>query len=79
VAKDIEIRNVPDDVYEVYERRAAAAGQSLEEYLLSDLSERARRLTMHEWLDQIASMDRAGSTVTGEEIVDHLREDRDSH
>ena len=77
VAKNIQIRNVPDDVHEVYKRRAAAAGKSLQEYLLSDLTEGAGRLTMEESLARMAAHAR-GSRVTSAEIVRLIREDRDS-
>jgi hypothetical protein len=80
VAKNIQIRNVPDEVHEVYKRRAAAAGMSLQEYLLSDLTEHAGRLTMAESMARIASHARGGgSTVTMKDIVEALREDRESH
>ena len=78
VAKNIQIRNVPDDVHEVYKRRAATAGQSLQEYLLSDLSDRAGRLTMDEAMARI-DRHRQGSTVTAEDIVQAIREERESH
>ncbi len=78
MAKNIQIRNVPDDVHEVYKRRAAAAGMSLQEYLLSDLTERAGRLTMAEALARIADHAR-GSRVATADIVEAIREDRESH
>jgi plasmid stability protein len=78
VAKNIQIRNVPDDVHEVYKRRAAAAGMSLQEYLLSDLSVRATRLTMDEAMARI-DRHRRGSTVTVDDVVQAIREDRESH
>lgn len=78
VAKNIQIRNVPDDVHEVYKRRAAAAGMSLQEYLLSDLSVRATRLTMDEAMARI-DRHRRGSTVTVDDVVQAIREDRESN
>ncbi len=78
VAKNIQIRNVPDNVHEVYKRRAAAAGMSMQEYLLSDLSDRATRLTMDEALTRI-DRHRRGSTVTVDDVVQAIREDRESH
>jgi antitoxin FitA len=78
MAKNIQIRNVPDEVHEVYKRRAAAAGKSLQEYLLWDLSDRAGRLTMDEAMARI-DRHRRGSTVTLEDIVEAIREDRESH
>lgn len=77
VAKNIQIRNVPDDVHEVYKRRAAAAGKSLQEYLLSDLTDRADRLTMKEVLDRFESR-RGRTTVTMEEIVEDIHRHRDA-
>lgn len=76
VAKNIQIRNVPDSVHEVYKRRAAEAGMSLQEYLKADLTERAGRPTMKEVLDRI-DRDRQGSTVTLDEIVEDIRRHRD--
>jgi antitoxin FitA len=38
----IRIRDVPESVYRVYKARAAAAGQSLQEYLRAELIEGAR-------------------------------------
>lgn len=37
----IQIRDVPDPVHRVYKARAAAAGQSLQEYLRAELIEGA--------------------------------------
>ena len=78
VPKNIQIRNVPDEVHEVYRRRAAAAGQSLQEYLLADLTRQASRPTMEEAMARIADHAR-GSTVTREDVLISLREDRESH
>lgn len=41
----IQIRDVPDDVHRVHRRRAAEAGKSLQEFLLSELIESARART----------------------------------
>ncbi|HUH06953.1 MAG TPA: hypothetical protein VML96_04000 [Egibacteraceae bacterium] len=38
----IQIRDVPEAVHRVYKARAAAAGQSLQEYLRAELIEGAR-------------------------------------
>ena len=76
VAKNIQIRNVPDEVHEVYKRRAAAAGMSLQEYLLADLTEQAGRPTMQEVLDRIAS--RKGGRITGPEAAQLIRDERDA-
>ena len=77
MAKNIQIRNVPDEVHEVYKRRAAA-GMPLQEYLLSDLTQQAGRPTMQEWLDRVAETDRSGSSVTLAEAAQIIREERDA-
>ena len=41
----IQIRDVPDDVHRTYRRRAAEAGMSLQEFLLSELVDGARTQT----------------------------------
>jgi antitoxin FitA len=38
----IQIRNVPEDVHRIYQIRAAAAGMSVQEYLLAELTRNAR-------------------------------------
>ena len=37
--RNVQVKNVPDDVHRVLRQRAAAAGQSLQEYLLGELTE----------------------------------------
>jgi len=72
----IQIKHVPDDVHEEMHRRAKNAGKSLQQYLLDDLCSRAQRVPLDEWLDRAGS--RRGSKLTGDEIVQMIREDRDS-
>lgn len=80
VPKNIQIRNVPDDVHRVLTERAAAVGQSLQEYLLGRLKadvatkdnqeilEEARR-AIREYPEDFTTVDVAGI----------IREDRESH
>ncbi len=68
----IQIKNVPDDVYVVYRRRAAAAGKSLQEYLLAELIENASCPTFDEVLD------RAGGRLPASFTVKQLRAERES-
>ena len=67
---------MPDEVHEVYKRRAAAAGMSLQECLLAELTEQAGRPTMQEVLDRIAS--RKGGRITGAEAAQLIRDERDA-
>jgi len=55
----VQIKNVPADVHAVLRRRAAASGQSLQEYLLGRLTEEAR----HDSLDEV--LERAGGRAGG--------------
>ncbi len=74
---NIQIKNVPAETHAVLTRRAAAAHQSLQEYLWTMLVEAAERPTMDEWLERAKR--NATSDVTVQEIVDLIRADRDSH
>lgn len=49
----IQVRDVPDDVHQLYRRRAAAAGMSLQEYLRAELTRSASRLTPAEVADGV--------------------------
>jgi plasmid stability protein len=46
--KNIQIRNVPDDLHRLLKARAALAGMSLSEYLLQEVRQLAERPTLEE-------------------------------
>jgi len=46
----IQIRDVPEDVYETIRRRARAGGQSIQAYMRQQVIEHARRRTKEEAL-----------------------------
>ncbi|MBV9011025.1 MAG: hypothetical protein JO272_03050 [Pseudonocardiales bacterium] len=71
----IQIKNVPDQVHLIYRRRAAAAGKSLQEYLLGELIENASRPTFDEVLDCAGA--RAGGRLSVSFTVQHLRAERE--
>lgn len=71
----IQIKNVPEETHAVLRRRAAAAGQSLQEYLLSRLIAEASQPTLEEVLDRAGG--RAGGSVPFESAVETVRHDRD--
>jgi plasmid stability protein len=73
----VQIKNVPDDVHAVLRRRAAVAGQSLQEYLLEQLTAQARRETMEEVFERIEDRRSEGS-MTFAEAVRLVRADRDA-
>jgi antitoxin FitA len=72
----VQIKDVPPDVHGVLRQRAAAAGQSLQEYLLGRLVAEARRPTLGELLTRAGG--RAGGSTPLEESTRLIRQDRDA-
>lgn len=75
----IQIRHVPEDVHARLKARAAAAGMSLSDYLLREITALALRPTWQEIFDEI---DREGPILEGEpvdtvELIRELREERE--
>lgn len=73
----VQIKDVPEHTHAVLRRRAAAAHQSLQEYLRSRLIEEASRPTVDEVLARAGS--RAGGSVTFDEASAALRDERAGH
>jgi plasmid stability protein len=72
--RNIQIRNVPDDIHLALKARAAAAGLSLSEYLLAEVVRVAERPPVAEVLAR-AGERHGGAPV--ESIVDAVRSGRD--
>lgn len=70
----VQIKDVPEQTHAVLRARAAAAHQSLQEYLRSRLIAEAAAPTLDEVLDRVAA--RHGGSVTAEQAVTAVREDR---
>jgi plasmid stability protein len=64
----IQIRNVPDDVHRTLKVRAAAAGTSLSEYVLREVTRAARSPTPEELDERIRGRDPV--EVTTDDILD---------
>ena len=73
----IQIKDVPPEVHATLRRRAAAAGQSLQEYLLERLTEEAQTPTLDEVLERAGG--RAGGSVTFRTSLSALRSERVRH
>ena len=71
----VQIKDVPPQTHAVLRRRAAAAHQSLQEYLRARLIAEASSPTLEEILDRAGG--RAGGSVPFDVATDALREDRD--
>jgi plasmid stability protein len=73
--KTIQVRNVPDEVHRTLRARAAAAGRSLSDYLLDELTRLADRPPVADVLARAAS--RSGGAPV-KDIVDAVRTERDA-
>ena len=72
----IQVKDVPNDVHVILRRRAAAAGKSLQEYLLARLVEEARTPTLDEVLDRAGG--RAGGRAGFKGAAKAVRAERES-
>jgi antitoxin FitA len=74
----IQIRDVPESVRDELARKAAAAGQSMQSYLLNELSKLAEQPSMAEIIQRAQVRAKAtGSTVTMDDAVAAVRAARD--
>jgi antitoxin FitA len=75
--KNVQVRNVPERVHKILRRRAAEAGQSLQEYLLQLLEESAGRPTVKELFARIER--RGGGARMGDtaQLIREIRDERD--
>lgn len=71
----VQIKNVPAGVHKVLRRRAAIAGQSLQEYLLAQLKRQAQEETLDEVLDRAG--ERSGGSLGLAFAAETLRDERD--
>ena len=53
MSKMIQIRNVPDDLHRTLKVRAAKAGMTLSDYLLSEIEQVAEKPSLREWLEMV--------------------------
>lgn len=72
---NIQVKDVPEDVHRILRSRAAAAGQSLQEYLLARLTREARRPTLEEVIQRMGQ--RSGGSLAPHQAAALLREDRE--
>lgn len=71
----VQIKDVPAETHAVLRRRAAAAHQSLQEYLRARLIEEAAAPTVEEIMERAGG--RAGGSVSFAAAAEAVREDRD--
>lgn len=71
---NVLVRDLPDDVHAALQRRAERRGQSLQQYLVGELSRLAQRPSLDEVLDRIER--RRGGQVGLAQAVEDLVEER---
>jgi len=71
----VQIKDVPEQTHAVLRQRAAAAHQSLQEYLRARLIQEASEPTLEEVLDRAGG--RSGGSVPVTKAISTLRSDRD--
>jgi len=54
MSKMIQIRNVPDELHRTLKARAAKAGMTLSDYLLSEIEQVADKPTLREMMERLA-------------------------
>ena len=70
----IQIRNVPTELHRHLKARAAQAGMSLSDYLLSEIRQTENQPTMEEMLARLETRSSVSPSISP---VDILREERD--
>lgn len=74
----ITIRNVPQDLRDLIAQRAERAGQSMQEFLLAQLDDLARKKSIDEWLAEVERrLATTGTRLDPDEITNAIRTDRD--
>lgn len=53
----IQIRNVPDDLHRTLKARAAGAGMTLSDYLLSEIEQIAEKPTLSEMMERLRNLE----------------------
>lgn len=71
---NVQVRDVPEEVHEALVRRAEDAGQSLQQFLASQLAEIAATPTLKEILDRIER--RPKGALSADTAVEALDEER---
>ena len=73
----IQIRHVPEDVHARLKARAAAAGMSLSDYLLREITFLASRMTWDEYFDAVKGEEPIATGIDWAETIRAEREERE--
>lgn len=72
--KMIQIRNVPDELHRTLKVRAAKAGMTLSDYLLSEIEQIAEKPSLHEWLEKVSRDESVEVEEPPESIIRKMRD-----
>jgi antitoxin FitA len=75
MSKMIQLRNVPDSLHRKLKSRAALAGMSLSDYLLSEIKEIADRPTLAEMQERLRRREPVSLPI---EVAKLVREEREA-
>lgn len=74
MSKMIQIRNVPDDLHRTLKVRAAKAGMTLSDYLLSEIELIAEKPTLKEWVEMVSRDEPVELDESPAEIIRRMRD-----
>jgi len=74
MAKMIQIRNVPDDLHRTLKVRAAQAGMTLSDYLLSEIEQVAEKPTLSEMMERLARDEPVALDEPPEDTIRRMRD-----
>jgi len=77
--KNVQIRDVPDDIHATLVARAESENKSLQTYLMELISDEARKARTISFLRELAAKNTGPEKITTQEIVDIIRKGRDAH
>jgi plasmid stability protein len=77
MSKMIQLRNVPDALHRSLKSRAALAGRSLSDYLLSEIKEIAERPTLAEFRDRLHTREAVTLRLDTTRLVREARQERE--
>lgn len=78
MAVQITIRGVPEEVRDELAARAALKGQSMQEYLRTELQRLASKPSVEQWVDRVEERKAAyGTRLTAAEIIEARDQGRD--
>ena len=75
MSKMIQLRNVPESLHRTLKARAAMAGMSLSDYLMSEIRQLAEKPTLDELRRRVAEREPVNPPISAAEII---RAERDA-